>query len=79
MNFWVHADVMGVMQEVPMSAQDKKLDKAIEKKSAGRRASSRPELLLPPSAGLARCDCGELTCGPELDYQANDSKSVGYP
>ena len=31
MNFWVYADVMGVIKELPMSTQDKKLDKAIEK------------------------------------------------
>jgi hypothetical protein len=30
-NFWVHADVIDVIQEMPMSTQDKKLDKAIEK------------------------------------------------
>jgi hypothetical protein len=70
MNFWVHADVMGVIEEVSMSTQDKKLDKAIEKsfpasdpvtvgKATGTEPAKRPIDRQPPVISKEQVEAAE--------------------
>jgi hypothetical protein len=70
MNFWVHADVMGVIEEVFMSTQDKKLDKAIEKsfpasdpvtvgKATGTEPAKRPVDRQPPVISKEEVEAAE--------------------